>query len=326
MLHDLNSTIIATVVDWLTAGETVWLATIVATVGSSPRPAGSLLAISESGSWLGSVSGGCLEEDLIQSLLAKPGREDETWPRRIDYGIEAADQARFRLPCGGAISLVVERLAPAAAGMHFRELQARLQRRDRVVRKVLLATGECSLESVHAAPEIELDDTALRHKMSPDFQLLIIGTGEVSRNLARFALANSFAVTLCEPRDIFRKGWREPGVEIVPTLPDDLVGERFSDPCSAIVAVAHDPRIDDMGLLAALSSSAFYIGAMGSRQTTAQRRQRLHELGVGQNQLNRLHAPIGFDIGSKAPAEIAISIMAELLAERHRLLRRPVAL
>lgn len=322
-MQDLNSAIVAATTDWLRAGRRVWLATIVDTVGSSPRPAGSLLAVSDSGSWRGSVSGGCLEEDLIQRLLAEP--DNGHWPQQLDYGIGAADQERFRLPCGGHIRLLVERHDPPSLA-HFEELQSRLQSRERLMRKVNLETGACSLEPAGAAPEIELDARSLRHKMSPQYQLLIVGSGEVSRYVARFALANGFEVTVCEPRDVFRHDWSEPGVAVTQSLPDDLVQERFCDFCSAVVALAHDPRIDDMALLAALNSQAFYVGAMGSRRTSAQRRQRLHELGVAPNQLSRLRAPIGFDIGSKAPAEIAISILAELLAERHRLLRRPVAL
>lgn len=325
-MHDLNSNIIAAVGDWLKAGETVWLATIVATVGSSPRPAGSLLAINGNGDWIGSVSGGCLEEDLIRRLLASPESDSARWPLFIEYGVETSDQDRFRLPCGGEIQLLVERHTPASSGTHFQQLQQELQRRQRLVRKVVLATGQCSLEPMLPMAEIELDDQVLLHKISPETRLLIVGTGEVSRYVARFAMANGFEVTLCEPRECFFRGWSEPGVEIVQGLPDDLVLERFADSCSAIVALAHDPRIDDMALTAALHSQAFYVGAMGSQRTTAQRRQRLRELGLGSNQLDRLHAPIGFHIGSKAPAEIAISILAELLAERHRLLRRPAAL
>lgn len=324
-MHDLNSSIIAAVRDWLADGRRVWLATIVATTGSSPRPVGSLLAINDQGHWLGSVSGGCLEEDLIRRLLAQPGSDSGPWPQLIEYGVETADQVRFRLPCGGQIRLLLEQ-HDAASLAHFQQLHERLQRRERLVRKVSLAGGDCALEAVRAMPEVELDDAALRHKMSPEFRLLIVGTGEVSRYIARFAQANDFAVSLCEPRDIFRNGWDEPGVELIARLPDDLIEERFSDACCAIVAVAHDPRIDDMALLAALASQAFYVGAMGSRRTSAQRRQRLNELGLGRNQIDRLHAPIGFDIGSKAPAEIAISVLAELLAERHRLLRRAVVL
>ena len=321
-MQSLNSSVIAAVATWLAAGKSAWLATIVETVGSSPRPAGSLLAISETGEWIGSVSGGCLEEDLIQRLLAETDVQEVAWPQLVDYGIEERDQGRFRLPCGGRIRLLVERLLPGETGSHFSELRHKLEARERLVRSVNLATGESRIESIYAAPEIELDSAALRHKMGPRSRLLIVGTGEVSRYVVRFALANEFEVTLCEPRDIFRQGWSEPGVEVVSRLPDDLVNERFQDHSCAVVALAHDPRIDDMALMAALSSEAFYVGAMGSRQSTAQRRQRLHELGVSDTQLGRLHAPIGFDIGSKAPAEIAISILAELLAERHRLLRR----
>lgn len=321
-MQSLNSDVIAAVHDWLVAGQPAWLATIVDTVGSSPRPAGSLLAISDTGQWMGSVSGGCLEEDLIQRLLVNVDAGAGAWPQLIDYGIDERDQGRFRLPCGGRIRLLVERLLPAAASEHFQELRQKLQRRQRLVRRVPLSGDLPLIEPLRAMAEVELDEFSLRHKMGPETRLLIIGTGEVSRYVARFALANEFEVTLCEPRDVFRKGWSEPGVDVVRALPDDLVVERFFDDCSAVVALAHDPRIDDMALLAALNSDAFYVGAMGSRTTTTQRRQRLHELGITSEQLRRLHAPIGFDIGSKAPAEIAISIVAQLLAERHRLLRR----
>ncbi|MFE8073106.1 XdhC family protein [Marinobacteraceae bacterium S3BR75-40.1] len=304
---------------WLRCGERVWLCTILSTWGSSPRPPGALLALSESGEWAGSVSGGCLEEDLIRRAQSDALAEGI---QLVDYGVEEADKARYRLPCGGHIRLLVEFLAGEDDLAHVEALLQGLGERRRLTRKITLATGERSLLPDPVASGVAVDDEAAYHTLGPQCRLLLVGAGEVARYVARFAMAADFEVTLCEPREAFRRGWGEPGVPVEVRLPDDLIRERFNDRHSAILALAHDPRVDDMALLEALHSQAFYVGAMGSARTSAQRRQRLHELGIQSYQLARLHAPIGLDIGSKTPAEIAISILAQLVGERYRLLQR----
>ena len=154
------------------------------------------------------------------------------------------------------------------------------------------------------------------------YRLLLLGAGDVAKYVAEMARALEYDVTLCDPRPNYLDNWEVEGVEKTSCLPDDVVRERFSNPYSGIVALAHDPRVDDMALMEALKTEAFYVGAMGSERTSAARRERLPELGLSQEEIERLHAPIGFQIESKTPAEIAISIMAEVTAEKYRA-RRP---
>ncbi|MBW0149528.1 XdhC family protein [Marinobacter arenosus] len=308
--------VIQDVAGWLNQGERTWLCTIVETWGSSPRPVGSWLAISESGRWSGSVSGGCLEEDLLR-------RTADSGPERpvvIDYGITDDDRDQFQLPCGGRIRLLVEPLHGTEAREHVRALASALEQRHPVTRRVRMDVGpELMAGADQTRSGVVFDGDQLEHALLPECRLLLIGAGDVARYVADFAIAADFDVTLCEPRDAFARGWGYPHIPLERTLPDDLIGQRFSDPWSGVLALAHDPRIDDMGLLAALASRAFYVGAMGSRKTSEARRERLASLGLDPSVLDRLRAPIGVDIPSKTPAEIAISVVADLIAARHHL-------
>jgi xanthine dehydrogenase accessory factor len=179
-------------------------------------------------------------------------------------------------------------------------------------------SGSNSIASNNVAASTELVATLF----GPQFRMLLLGAGEVSYYVAQIATTVDFSVTLCEPRETFLQGFQQKGVEVIQCLPDDLVRERFSDPYCAVLALAHDPRVDDMALMEALKTDAFYIGAMGSLRTSEDRRERLAQLDCSSAEISQLHGPIGFDIGSKKPAEIAISIMAQVLAERHQLLNR----
>lgn len=308
--------VIRDVLGWLEQGQSVWLCTIVQTWGSSPRPEGSWLAVSSTGQWSGSVSGGCLEEDLLRR--AADGGLSQ--PELIDYGITADDQHQFQLPCGGRIRLLVEPLKGEQATAHISALLGSLEQRQPVLRRVSV-TGNVTLEPAPdgARFQVHFEGDELQHLLQPECRLLFIGAGEVARYAAEFASAADFDVTLCEPREAFAAGWSHPHISLVRRLPDDLIAEQFSDRWSGVLALAHDPRVDDMGLLAALASDAFYVGAMGSHKTSAARRERLASLGLDQGALQRLRAPIGVSIPSKTPAEIAISIVADLIAERHRL-------
>lgn len=144
----------------------------------------------------------------------------------------------------------------------------------------------------------------------------MVGAGEVARCVAEIAKNLEFDITLCDFRDEFLQGWQADGVTVIKGMPDDLIAESFHDRRCAIIALAHDPRIDDMAMLEALNSDAFYVGAMGSVATSEKRRARLLELGISQTNLDKLHAPIGVDIGSKTPYEIALSIMADVICHR----------
>lgn len=301
---------------WLEQGQKVWLCTIVETWGSSPRPAGSWLAVSESGLWSGSVSGGCIEEDL----LLRTASEGPSRPELIEYGITNEDRDHFQLPCGGRIRLLVEPLSFPGARKHVADLAFSLARREPLARRVSLS-GHTELDYAanNYRASVSFEGGQLVHRLRPECRLLLIGAGEVARYVAEFAAAADFEVTLCEPRQAFADGWSYPHIPLERKLPDDVIAKRFNDGWSGVLALAHDPRIDDMGLLAALSSPAFYVGAMGSRKTSEDRRARLAALGLDEGALSRLRAPIGVDIPSKTPAEIAISVVADLIAARHYL-------
>lgn len=302
---------------WLEQGRRVWLCTIVETWGSSPRPAGSWLAVSDTGQWSGSVSGGCLEEDLLRRTV----ENGSDYPVVIDYGITDNDRDDFRLPCGGRIRLLVEPFSNNGSAIeHVGQLAEALHDRVPVVRRVNLQ-GTATLESAASAarPGIVFNGGELLHTLQPECRLLLVGAGEVARYVAEFATAADFTVTLCEPRDTFASGWAHDHLPLDRRLPDDLITESFRDSWCGVLALAHDPRIDDMGLLAALQSPAFYVGAMGSKQTSEARRERLESLGLEAATVRRLRAPIGINIPSKTPAEIAISVVADLIEARHHL-------
>lgn len=311
-----QTSVMESIRSWLAAGERAWLCTIVETWGSSPRPVGSWLAVSESGRWSGSVSGGCLEEDLLQRTAAEGPVESIL----IDYGITDGDRDRFQLPCGGRIRLLVEPLVASDHLPHIERVSRALSERQPITRKVIVGGGMGLIGEDGNAPNgVAFDGQTLVHTLQPECRLLLIGAGEVARHVAEFASAAEFTVTLCEPRDTFADGWQYPHIPLSRRLPDDLIAEDYGDQWCGVLALAHDPRVDDMGLLAALQSPAFYVGAMGSRKTSEARRSRLASLGLDEAALARLRAPIGVNIPSKMPAEIAISIVADLIAARHDL-------
>jgi len=317
------------VAQWLNQAKTVWLCTIVKTWGSSPRPAGSVLAYQEAYGVVGSLSGGCIEESLIRQFSSASGDLNALEsPLLYDYAISVDDQAKYRLPCGGQLTILIERLsATPHVVQHFNAILSALSLRQRVRREVSLIDGEMSLSS---ADEVSVSSDVIQVAGSvsilfgPVFKMLLLGAGEVSYSVAKIAMSLEFSVTVCDPRETFIQGYQQEGVEVIRCLPDDLVRARFSDSYSAILALAHDPRVDDMALMEALKTKAFYIGAMGSARTSTDRRNRLAQLDCSQSQISQLHSPIGFNIGSKKPAEIAVSIMAQVLSERHRFLNRLV--
>jgi len=314
---------------WLNQAKIVWLCTIVKTWGSSPRPAGSVLAYQEEYGVVGSLSGGCIEEALIRQFSATSGDLNNLQsPLLYDYSISAKDQEKYMLPCGGQLTILIERLnATPDTIQHFNEIQSTLNLRQRVRREVSLINGKMSFSLDSEAltgPDVVQSAESITILFGPVFKMLLLGAGEVSYSVANIAMSVDFSVTVCDPREAFIQGYEQAGVEVIRCLPDDLVKARFSDSYSAILALAHDPRVDDMALMEALKTKAFYIGAMGSARTSSDRRERLAQLDCSASEISQLHSPIGINIGSKKPTEIAISIMAQVLAERHRFLGRLV--
>ncbi len=310
---------------WLKQGESAWLCTIVKTWGSSPRPAGSVLAFHPEYGIVGSLSGGCIEEALIRKLSSASHDSGAiNTPFLYDYAISADDQVRYSLPCGGQLTILVEHLTASTEAIeHFTIILDAFDNRQRIGREVSLTSKQMSVSSlVTVASGVSVSADSVTMFFGPQFKMLLLGAGEVSYYVAQIATTVDFAVTLCEPRETFLQGFQQERVEVIQCLPDDLVRARFSDPYCAVLALAHDPRVDDMALMEALKTEAFYIGAMGSLRTSKDRRERLAQLDCSATEIEQLHGPIGFDIGSKKPAEIAISIMAQVLAERLALLNR----
>ncbi|MGB1108990.1 MAG: XdhC family protein [Gammaproteobacteria bacterium] len=299
--------------DWLSQGKTVALVTVTKTWGSSPRPPGSLMVMNTDGRFEGSVSGGCIESDLVRRFAE--GELQPEQPMLIDYGVKAGDAARFGLPCGGRLELLVEQLDDAAS---LRSLLEQLENGNLVRRRVDLETGEVSLHSADIGEEFSAHTHAVNQLFGPSWQLLLIGAGQLASYTARMALMLGYAVTVCEPRASHREGWSEPGVTLVDDSPDEAVQALADHPRAVVITLAHDAKVDDMALMQALGSRCFYIGALGSTATSASRRQRLLKLDLSEAEIDRLHAPVGLDIGSRTPAEIALAIMAGITAERRK--------
>ncbi|WP_062268275.1 XdhC family protein [Endozoicomonas arenosclerae] len=302
---------------WLQSGQAVWLGTVLKTWGSSPRPVGSVMAFSPGAGLSGSLSGGCIEEYLLEQLQAE--EQDKTTPVLQVFGETVEQQERFSLPCGGTLLICLEYLRPSKTTLeHINALLDALNRRDQVTRVIDLDTGSLSLDYQSEYHQLSFNGGAIHHPFHPEWQMLLTGCGEVTRCVATLAQALDFSVEVCDFRPAFTEGWSMDGVKLHRGFPDERVQERFNDERTAIITLAHDPRVDDMALMAALKTHAFYIGAMGSRKTSESRRKRLSELDVSEAEIGRLHAPAGFATGSKTPWEIAVSIMAEVTAARSK--------
>ena len=297
--------------DWRAAGHAAWLVTVIETWGSAPRPPGALLAMRDDGLVVGSVSGGCVEDDLIDRV--RHG-ERVAKPALISYGVTKEEAARFGLPCGGNLRLVQEPLLDIA---WVDDILARTARHELVARRLDLDTGVVSIEPAVRGEAFVFDGRQLRALFGPRWRLLIIGAGQLSRAVAQMALMLDFEVTCCDPREEYHLTWDIPNTSFSKAMPDDLVTELQLDPHSAVVAVTHDPKLDDMVLLEALKSPAFYIGALGSRGNTAKRKERLAMFDLTPAEIARLHGPCGLDLGGKSPAEIAVAIVAEIVAVKN---------
>ena len=300
--------------DWLTAGRKVWVVTVIETWGSAPRPPGALLAMRDDGLVVGSVSGGCVEDDLIERV--RTGERVEH-PSLIVYGISKDEAARFGLPCGGTLRLVQE---PLLDGAWIDQILDRTAKHGLVARTLDVDSGRWTIEPATRDDVFTFDGHVMRSVFGPRWRMLIIGAGQLSRAVAQMAVMLDFEVICCDPREEYNLSWDVPGTTFSKAMPDDLVLELQLDPHSAVVAVTHDPKLDDLVLLEALKSPAFYIGALGSRGNTAKRRERLELFDLTPAEIDRLHGPIGLDIGSKTPAEIAVSIVAEIVSVKNGVL------
>ena len=324
LMENIDVMVLRTLRNWRQAGQRALLATVVRTWGSSPRPIGSIMALCETGAVVGSVSGGCIEDDLIYRFTQAYATGQSTGetsvipsgaPQRVKYGITADEAHRFGLPCGGTLELLLE-FDPDANGLDT--LVQSLEQGQLMQRTTALTSGAVSLQTSDTPTELFIDDDKLTNTFGPEYRMLLIGAGQLTEYLATMALFNGFAVTVCDPRDEYSGAWSVPNVTLTREMPDDVVQSFRPDRRSCVIALTHDPKLDDLALLEALDTDAFYVGAIGSRRNNEARHQRMIDhLDKTPEELKRLRGPIGIYIGSKTPAEIAVSIMAEVLAVKN---------
>ena len=314
-MESLDLRVLEDALAWREAGSGVTLVTVVETWGSAPRPPGALLAVRADGVVSGSVSGGCVEDDLIARIKAGE-KQDQSRPCMLAYGVTKDEASRFGLPCGGTLRLVQEPLIDVS---WVREVLRRTAVHELVARHLTLATGAVRLQDAQRGQTLQFDGSTLTTFFGPRWRLLLIGAGQLSQAVARMAQALDFEVLVCDPRDEYAATLRIDGVTRVLGMPDDVVQQLQPDAHTAIVALTHDPKLDDMALMEALNSDAFYVGALGSRRNQHTRKLRLAEhFGMSEQALSRLHGPVGLRIGAKTPAEIAVSIVAQIVQVKNQ--------
>jgi xanthine dehydrogenase accessory factor len=312
-MFDMDQQVLETSGRWASEGYRFALITVVRTWGSAPRPPGSWMALREDGLVIGSVSGGCIEDDLIARVHSGDMRAD--LPFLLTYGVSQDEARRYGLPCGGTMELMVEpRPDPAAlAALKDWVAQGRLVRRT-----VVAGEKDAWLEEAPRTAALSFDGTRLATIHGPRWRLLIIGAGQIAAYLAPMAQALGYTVFVCDPRTEYAGEWQVPGAQLLTDMPDDVAIELGLDPHTAVVATTHDPKLDDMALLEALKSPAFYVGALGSRVNSERRKERLAaHFDLTRDQVGRLHGPVGLPIGSHTPPEIAVAIVAEMTAVKN---------
>ena len=311
-MHSTDLSVLKSAVSWLKAGHSVAIATVVQTWGSAPRPVGSWLAIRQDGQVAGSVSGGCVEDDLISRVQTEI--LTRITPEMVVYGVSQEEAARFGLPCGGTLRLLVEPKPELAV---LEKLLDAIASHQVTKRTVNLATGKSTLQAGNRADVFHCTTTDMCTTYGPRWRMVIIGAGQLSLYAADFALAADFEVIVIDPREEYAEGLHRDDVTFIKGMPDDVLLEIGVDPHTAVVALTHDPKLDDMALMEALKSPAFYVGALGSRKNTQNRKERLLDFDVTKEQVERLHGPVGLHIGALTPPEIAVSILAEVIAVKY---------
>jgi xanthine dehydrogenase accessory factor len=318
----MNLGVLQQALDWLNRGHALALASVVSTWGSSPRPVGAQLIINDKGDFAGSVSGGCIESFVVSEALDVIA---EGGVLNLEYGVSDEQAREVRLACGGEITIFVEQCPERLVLEKLRDGQP-------IARLVDTLNGKSVLLGLDGF-DGDLDDQSLsdarlllKHGTSGSIgslfvqvyarprNLVIVGAVHIAQVLAPMAVAIGFSVTVIDPRPKFATPERLPGVSIITERPATAVDHINFDNWTAVVALAHDPLLDDPVLQAALKSDAYYIGCLGSRKTHAARLQRLRSLGFHEEEFERLHGPVGLDIGGKSPGEIAVSILAEIIA------------
>jgi len=308
---------------WRRTDAGVAIATVVETFGSAPRPLGAHLVVDDSGRFIGSVSAGCVEGDVIATSLDVIS---DGAPRLLEFGV--ADEVAWRagLSCGGRIAVFVERLDETGLELLAASNRLSAARRAHAIVTPLdggaarLIDGDDDL-AAHGDKSRVVTDEGRRQFVEvrlPTPRLIVVGAVHVAQALAPMARIAGFEVTVVDPRRAYATVERFPHARLDPRWSDEALTSIGLDSATAVVVLTHDPKIDDPALKAAIESDCFYVGALGSRATNARRFERLAGAGVAREALSRLHAPVGLDIGALSPADIAVSILAEIILERRR--------
>jgi len=312
-MDSVDLSVLKTLRYWQAGDQPLWLVTVVETFGSSPRPPGAMLAVCGDGRAVGSVSGGCIEDDLASR--ARRGELPVDRGDLLTFGVTSEEARRFRLPCGGVIRVVVE---PVKTAGWVEQVLQRIRAHRLVKRTMHLDTLHVELDDAGGTENISFDGHTLTTLYGPRWRMLVIGAGQTSAYLARMAQALDYQVIVCDPRAEMRETWDVPDTTLLNDMPDDAVLALHPDAKTVIIALTHDPKLDDMALLEALKSPAFYVGALGSNANNAKRRERLAMFDLNDQQIARLHGPVGMSIGSRTPPEIAVSILAHLISLRNQ--------
>ncbi len=299
--------------DYLKNDRFITFCTVARTWGSSPRPAGSLLVISELGMHFGSVSGGCIEDDLL--LKYNEGAFDHAKTTVLTYDANNNDTAHIKIPCGSILEIVVERISDSH---QLQTIYQHLCNGQTISRLIQISESSSDIETTGTADnDFFYDGQCLRRSFGPRWRIIITGANDVCAYVARLGKMLGYSIIICEPRKNYLSSWTLQEFEITSLMPDDAVDQYAVNFSTIVLSLSHDLKLDDMALLRALELDLFYVGAIGSKKTQHARLQRLAELGLSQDSLKKLHAPVGLNIHSKVPAEIAISIFAELTLLRN---------
>lgn len=319
-MDTVDQEVLSSALQWAEEGKRIALVTVCRTWGSAPRPPGAWMVLSEDGLIRGSVSGGCIEEDLVKRM--KAGDFSGDTPQVVSYGLNSDEANRFGLPCGGTLEMILE---PRPDVTQLRQLMDRVSQGELLLRRTQLDKGTVELSRAGSSDAHQWDGTSLTSIHGPVLRLLIIGAAQVSNYLAEMAKAAGYRVYVCDPREEYTQTWTAHGVERLEMMPDDAVRALQPDAQTAIVALTHDPKLDDMALLEALQSPAFYVGALGSKGNNDKRRLRMQRhFDLSDREIQRLHGPIGLSIGSRTPPEIAISIIAQMTAVKNAMMAQPL--
>ncbi|MBA54546.1 MAG: hypothetical protein CMK89_08840 [Pseudomonadales bacterium] len=317
-MHSLDHQVLSVLQNWVENNIQAWFCTIVRTHGSSPRPAGSLMACNQSGQVVGSLSGGCVEDDLLEKLQSG---WFSRYPQLIEYGLSAEENARLGLPCGGYMTVLVEQMGHSDL-KDLVKINTALGNRKCIERSLDLISGQRHLMPTEYFKPIAFNEHRFVQVYGPGYTLLLVGAGQIAGCLVQMANMMDYRVLVTDPRadklDDFKNHILAPSsdCECINQMPDDVVREYANDPFSIVITLTHDPRIDDMALMEALAQDNFYVGSLGSVRTTENRIERLRQLQLEEAQIARLHAPVGLAIGSKTAPEIAVAILAELTQMR----------